>query len=758
MKKLVSFLLILLALLAVPAFFARAETASQGVAAPAQVAPSQVAPAQVAPAQVAPAAPAQAAPAKIAPTPSHAASEADPDSALRVGDVLQIDLPGEPALNKEFPIDRKGKIMLPEAGAVDVAGLSLEAASARIHDALARAYRDLDKLGVNLKERKLFISVLGYVKSPGNVELTGDANVQTALVAAGGMAQGAQLDRLQVIHADGRRQEFDYKKYLDTGDSALLPKLRPLDTLFVPASPLTGNVQIDFDGRTLAAAGDGAEDRRAVKVFGEVNTPAIFAWKPGATVIDMLMRAGGVTRYASPEQIRVLDKGKPIVFNLQAYLDSGDKSLLPEIDPGATIFVPKQVEEVRKGASTVYVMGEVAKPGAFETREGATFLNILANAGGPTRFADTRQIRLLRANGTIDVVDLVRFTEGAGGPLPAVKAGDAIFVPEKAETQEPSWLKISPNRAVQAIGALYKPGRFEWSDEMSIFDLLAQAGGPTARADIAHIQIMRREGDQAHATIFDLESFLKGGGAMSKVPKIQAGNVVLVPELPQDPADNKAQWTRQAPEHSIYIIGQVGAPGRYAFNAGLGFLDIISAADGPTASADLRNIRVSHRGGPGARVSNVDLSAYLQTGDDKLLPKVRPGDVIFVPDRNKDYLDQPASRMIRVLGAIGKPGRYQFSDDMSILDVLAEAGGPTIDALQDRIIVVNLSPRQTQAHVFDLLAFAKSGDVRMVPALRGGDVVYVPNRNQDQLQEFFATVQNFVSAASLVSIAAALKK
>jgi len=679
------------------------------------------------------------------------------DAALRVGDVLEIDLPGEAALNKEFSIDRRGRVLLPEAGALPVAGKSLEAATALIHDSLSHAYRDLEKLTVALKERKLFISVLGYVKNPGNVELAGEGNVQMALVAAGGLAQGAQLDKMQITHAGGKREIFDYKKYLDSGDVAVLPRLQPLDVLFVPASPLTGNVQIDFDGRTLAASGDGAEERSAVKVFGEVNTPAIFAWKKGATAIDMIMRAGGVTRYSSPEQIRILNKGKPIVFNLQAYLDSGDKSLLPEIEPGATIFVPKQVEEVRRGALTVYVMGEVAKPGAFETREGATFVDILANAGGPTRFADTRQIRIMRADGKVETVDLARFTEGAGGSLPKVLAGDAIFVSEKVETQEPSWLRIPPTRAVEVLGALYKPGRFEWSDEMSIFDLLSQAGGPTARADISHIQILRRQHDSAEPVVFNLEAFLKGGGSLGKVPKIHAGYVIMVPELPQDPADNKAQWTRQAPERSIYVMGQVGAPGRYAFNPGLGFLDIITAANGPTGTADLRNIRVSHRGGPGARISNVNLSAYLQTGDEKLLPKVRSGDVIYVPDRNKDYLDLPASRMVRVLGAIGKPGRYQFNDDMTILDLLAEAGGPTNEALQDRIIVVNLSPGQTQAHVFDLLAFAKSGDVRAVPVVRAGDLVYLPNRNQDQIQEFFASIQNVVSAASLVSIAAVLK-
>jgi protein involved in polysaccharide export with SLBB domain len=678
------------------------------------------------------------------------------DNALRVGDVLAIGLPGEAALNKDFFVDRKGDLALPEAGTIHVAGRTLQEATRLIHDALTHAYRDLDKLSVSLKERKLQISVLGYVKTPGNVELPGDGNFQMALVAAGGISQGAQLDRMIITHADGKREQFDYKKYLDSGDLSTLPRLEPLDVIFVPASPLTGNVQIDFDGRTLAATGDGGEGRTAIKIFGEVNTPATFAYKQGATVIDMIMRAGGVTRYAAPEQIRILNNSKPVIFNLQAYLDTGDKSLLPEVEPGATIFVPKEVEEVRTGAQTVYIMGEVAKPGAFETRQGASFMDILANAGGPTRFANTRQVRIIRADSRVEQVDLDKFTDGSGGQLPPVKAGDAIFVPEKTESNEPSWLKIPPTRAVQVLGALYKPGRFEWSDEMSIFDLLANAGGPTARADISHIQILRKDGDKAAPILFDLDSFLKGGGSLQTVPKIHAGYVIMVPELPQDPADNKAQWMRQGAERSIYVMGQVGIPGRYAFNDGLGFLDILTAANGPTATADVRNIRVAHRGEKGSRVTRVNLSLYFATGDDKLLPKVRPGDVIFVPDQTKNFLDQPASQVVRVLGAIGKPGRYEFSDEMSILDLLAEAGGPTGDALQDRIIVINLSAAQTQAHVFDLLAFAKTGDIRRIPLVRAGDLIYVPNHGQDEWQQITGAIGNMVSAASLAAVAVSL--
>ena len=207
------------------------------------------------------------------------------------------------------------------------------------------------------------------------------------------------------------------------------------------------------------------------------------------------------------------------MFNLQQYLDTGDKSLLPDVEPGATIYVPKQVEEVRSGKQTVYVMGEVAKPGAFETRDGATFVDIIANAGGPTRFADTRQIRTIRADGKIENVDLVKCFGWLGRKLATgpcgrrhLRSGEerderAVLAEDRAHAG-----RSGPRRALQAR-------RFEWSGEMSIFDLLANAGGPTARADIAHIQILRKDGDRAAPVLFDLDAFLKGGGALQSMPR-----------------------------------------------------------------------------------------------------------------------------------------------------------------------------------------------------------------------------------------------
>jgi len=674
------------------------------------------------------------------------------ENTLRVGDVLSLQLPGEPAFDESFQVGLDGTIDVPEVGQTEVAGLSISKAEVKLRSSLERVYRDLSRFRIDILDRRLLVQVLGFVKEPGLIDLPATANVQMAITAAGGLQQGAQLDRLQ-LRRGSDVQTFDYKAYLDTGNVSILPALAPMDTVFIPASPLIGNVQVEFDARTLTAAGDAGEGGAAVTVFGEVLKPGTFAFKDGQSVVDMIMRAGGVTRYAGVEKIRVISNNDPYLFNLTEFLDTGNASLLPIVKPGTTIYIPIGVEEVKAGVRTVYVMGEVAKPGAYEMTEGANFFDVLANAGGPTRYADTRKLRLIRAAGDVVDFDLAGYTNGLGGiSVPEVLAGDAIFVPEKADQLEKSWLTVAPDSAVHVMGQIARPGRFEWSQEMSLLDLLSHAGGPTRFADISSLQILKNDAGKAEPITFDLETFLRDGGNLSELPAIKAGYTVMVPELPRDPSDMRSLWVRQSSERSIYVMGAVGAPGRYAFNNNLHFLDILAAADGPRPDADLQTIRVSHRGENGSRVSKVNMALYFETGDESLLPLVRPGDVIYVPSQNRAWTERSSSGTVRVIGAIGAPGRYDFDDTMSVLDLLAEAGGPTSDAWQEQIVVVNMVDGTPKAQSFDLVDFARSGDFSKLPVVRAGDTVYVPNIRQSDWSIFINGVRDVVQVLSVFAL------
>ncbi|MCP3697582.1 MAG: sugar ABC transporter substrate-binding protein [Aliivibrio sp.] len=676
---------------------------------------------------------------------------------VRVGDVISIMLPGEDSLNKDFQVDKQGRVILPEVGPIFVAGKTEAQMISSITLSLKTILQDLTNLQVFISKRQLIINIQGYVKQPGEYTLTDGDSVQLALYAAGGLRSGAQLNRLQLRRAD-RVTTFNYKSFLDSGNQSLLPTLQSLDTLFIPASPMVGNIEQEFDPAKLSQAGDAADGKKAIKVFGEVNSPGTFSYKSGTNLVDVLMRAGGVTRYAGVEQIRVISKNQPALFNLKRYLDTGDSSLLPSLEVGSTIFVPKQEEEIKSGSNMVYVMGEVAKPGAFEGKKGATFMDILANAGGPTRFAESRQIRVIKANGDVINFDLSGYTEGTNYMRPPeIAEGDAIFVPEKTDMNEKSWLKIAPSRAVRVLGEVQHPGRIEWSDEMSFLDLLAHVGGPTLRGDTTRIEIVTPDASGTNQVYtFNLDSFISKGKPDSALPIIRAGATIRVHDLPQDPSDNKSQWVRQSSDSSIYVFGQVNAAGRYRFTNDMHFLDILSAADGPTMDADIHNIRITHRNKNYARVSKLNLALYFETGDESLLPKVKTGDTIYIPEKNRIWVDESKESTIRVLGAINKPGRYRFNDSMTLLDLLAEAGGPSDVAYLEKISVVNHVLDEGQARTFNLIKFSRTADFRSIPVLRAGDTVYIPNKDESTMKQVSVVIKDVFQIVATIALIGAL--
>ncbi|KXO08278.1 Periplasmic protein SypC involved in polysaccharide export [Moritella sp. JT01] len=672
------------------------------------------------------------------------------------GDQLFIFMPGEEDFEKPFQVDASGFIQLPEVGKLHVKGKTLTVVLEELKASLSVVFRDISKLYIEFRAREKLITVLGYVKDPREVVLPELGNVQMALNKAGGMLAGAQLDNMQ-LQRGAEVIIFNFKRYLETGDDNELPALKSGDIIFVPSSPLTGNVQMTFDARSLKLGGDASDTQKAVTVFGEVNAPGTFSYVPGMTIIESLMKANGVTRYANVGKIRVMGSKAPQTFDLKLYLDTGDMSKLPKIKPGTTIFVPIQVEDIKVGLQVVYVMGQVNKPGAFEGREGITFMDMLANAGGPNRYADTQQIRVLKENGETFRFDLKKYSDDPeNNPFPVIEGGDVIFLPEKADMIEKSWLVESHDEAIKIIGAVKNPGRYQWDDDMTFLDLLGHAEGPTEKADLSKVMIVGNDG-LGERLFFDLDKFMKVGGDYLTLPQLSAGDTVMFTELPDDPTNNKSKWIKQESESSIYILGAVGAPGRYAFNSQLDFLDLLSAADGPTNDADIKHIKVTHRNKRFAKSSTLDLDMYFETGDESLLPQVLPGDTIYIPAKSEQGELNNTVNIVQVLGAVHNPGRYKYDSSLDVVGILTMAGGPTTEAYIDRIIILTKrGEMKHSARIFNMKHYLTQPDYRDIPIIHAGDTIYIPNEKESNWSQLLDILGSALSVVTLFIVGSSL--
>jgi protein involved in polysaccharide export with SLBB domain len=103
---------------------------------------------------------------------------------------------------------------------------------------------------------------------------------------------------------------------------------------------------------------------------------------------------------------------------------------------GDRFFVPATISEV-------HVMGEVFNQQSTIWKRGDTILDKMASAGGPTQYADMKQLFLIRADGTV-----VSYTQQGRKfiHLP-IYAGDTLVVPEKLDFatwkyELKEWVKI----------------------------------------------------------------------------------------------------------------------------------------------------------------------------------------------------------------------------------------------------------------------------------------------------------------------------
>jgi polysaccharide export outer membrane protein len=84
------------------------------------------------------------------------------------------------------------------------------------------------------------------------------------------------------------------------------------------------------------------------------------------------------------------------------------------------------------------------------------------------------------------------------------------------------------------------------------------------------------------------------------------------------------------------------------------------------------------------------------------------------------------SRQVFVLGEVVKPGTYPLTAPTTVLQLLAQAGGPTPYAKKNEIAVVRTIDGRTTRHVFSYNDVIRGRKVEQNIPLRPGDTVIVP--------------------------------
>src|SRR4051812_31724806 len=238
-------------------------------------------------------------------------------------DVLTIQVFDQADLGGKYTVETDGTFSFPLIGRVKAAGMTLRAFEGELKTPLAAGYFRTPQVPVGVEQyRSQRVFVMGEVRAPGPVPLTGGMTLIEALSRAGSTQPTASGEVAVVRAPHGARgpvmpdQENGTEVFrssiraLESGSLSQNIELRDGDTIFVPRA-------------------------ETAYVFGQVKNPGGYALQKDTTVLQALSLAGGVTENGAMNRVRIVR----IVAGNKRELKV---SLTDTVKPGDTIIVPER--------------------------------------------------------------------------------------------------------------------------------------------------------------------------------------------------------------------------------------------------------------------------------------------------------------------------------------------------------------------------------------------------------------------------------
>lgn len=163
----------------------------------------------------------------------------------------------------------------------------------------------------------------------------------------------------------------------------------------------------------------------------------------------------------------------------------------------------------------------------------------------------------------------------------------------------------------------------------------------------------------------------------------------------------------------VTVAGEVKSPGIYPLLGSHGLVDILTAAGGVTSAAG-RMVSVTHKSDP-AHPEMIRLAS--KPGEIIADVDIQPGDRVVVSRAGVCY----------VVGDVTKAGGFliEGTDRLTVLEIMALAGGTTRTSAKDRARLIRKSPNGREEMPIPLKAMML-GKVKDMP-VEDGDILFIPS-------------------------------
>src|SRR3984885_14835473 len=477
-----------------------------------------------------------------------------PDYVVGPGDTLTIDMWGSVTVGVTRMVDRSGRVLLPEAGSVEVAGLPLERAQSLILSALRQQYRNAQAVVTVSHLRSVRVYVVGDVQRPGGYDISSLATPLSALYAAGGPTAAGSLRTLRHFRGQQLVEEVDLYDFLLHGVRNGSSHFENGDTLLIPpAGP-------------------------QVAVYGAVKRPAIYEVKAGETSLAAFLNdAGGFTVTASlghivVERIDANRQRETVTLNL-----AGDQS--PQADRNAiSAFQVQDGDRVRVepilpySERVVYLEGHVARPGRLPYKDGMQLGDVLRSYRDilPEPAAHGEIIRLVPPDLHAETIDFDVPDVLIGNGNLALQPFDTIRILGRYQVDAPK---------ATILGEVLRPGVYPLSKGMTAAQLVRMAGGFKRDALLEKADLTSYDVKDGNRIVESLATVPIGAVVAGTNPnadvRLKPGDTLTVHQI--------TGWNDIG--ESITIDGQVRFPGNYGFHGGERLSSVMRRAGGFTAAA-----------------------------------------------------------------------------------------------------------------------------------------------------------------------------
>lgn len=318
----------------------------------------------------------------------------------------------------------------------------------------------------------------------------------------------------------------------------------------------------------------------------------------------------------------------------------------------------------------VIVSGEAETPGSYTVSSLTNFFNLLYLSGGPTEKGSLRNIQLIRNNKTIATIDFYEFlTNGKIQQNIRLEDQDNIFFPVYGQR-------------IQISGEVKSSSIFELKQQESLASLLKYAGGFSENAFKSSVTVFRNESNSRKVINVDEKDFANF--------MLENGDQVSVGQI------NNLFTNR------IVLTGEVKRPGNYGIKENDGLKKLINNAGGLSDEA-FSNRGIIHRKMPGLQPQIIpfDAKAILNGKQEDIGLYKNDSIVIFSADNFK------TNSFVTINGSVKSPGKFTYHKGMKAEDLIAMAGGFTIDAAIHKIELSRLEKNNSDVLSNDVLILKK---------------------------------------------------